>query len=231
MEERSPAALLLKWIFWLIALLLLLIILVTLISAAGMYFYAFTSKDANALIAVLGPFIGQFDSMVDSFFNKVFPEIWQFISPLAQVAILLVVLEWFFRKMGISFNSPEQVAGVVPQFSFVAGIAVLSLLSVVNRDLLDNIWESIDQVVVLILILSVIIYFLNKIGIDRTILANAGNMNVQAIMALVIIGALALLSLVNVEGANVVKDLALVVVRFYFGSRRGISGEDIGKHG
>jgi hypothetical protein len=226
MEEKSPAISLVRWIFILLFMVTTLVVLMALISAAGFYYYGIKTSDQATFQAGLASFTGQFNKVFENYFSSIFPNVWNFLSPLAQIAILLFVLEWFFRRMGITFTSSEQTGGRGVQLAFVAGIATLSMLSIVNRELLDHIWQSLDQVAVLAIIIVSIAYFLNRIGIGVDIFRKATDLNVQAVMAIIIIASLALLSMVNVQGANVVKDIALVVVGFYFGSRRSLSDRE-----
>jgi hypothetical protein len=226
MEEKSPAVSLIRWIFILLFMVTILVVLMALISAAGFYYYGIKSSDPSTFQAGLASFTGQFNKVFENYFSSIFPNVWNFIAPLAQIAILLFVLEWFFRRMGITFTPSDQTGGRGIQLAFVAGIATLSMLSIVNRELLDHIWQSLDQVVVLAIIIMSVGYFLNRIGIGVEVFRKATDLNVQAIMAIIIIASLALLSMVNVQGANVVKDIALVVVGFYFGSRRSLEDRD-----
>jgi hypothetical protein len=208
-----------------------LVVLIALISAAGFYYYGVQRGDPATFQAGLITFTKQFNQVFENYFSSIFPKVWDFISPVAQIAILLFVLEWFFRRMGITFTTSEQTGGRGVQLAFVAGIATLSLLSIFNRELLNNIWQSLNPVVVLSIIVIAIGFFLNRIGIGVEVFKRATDLNVQAVMAVIIIASLALLSMVNVQGANVVKDIALVVVGFYFGSRRPLTDRDSDQSG
>lgn len=218
-EERAPATTMLRWVFIILLLVTILVMMLTAIAASTLFIFGMQG-DRDSFLPVAGVFLGQFNKVFEQYFSQIFPAIWTFLAPLAQVAILLFVLEWFFRRMGFSFSATDGTEDRTLRLIFVALIAVLALLSVVNKELLGAIWDSVDDVVVVLLVVAAAAYLLRSIGIGTEVFRRVTDLNVQAVMAIIIITSLSLLALVNVNGANVVKDIALVVVGFYFGSRR-----------
>ncbi len=75
----------------------------------------------------------------------------------------------------------------------------------------------------LVIILVILEWLLNKFGISLNLNILKLDKNVQTPIALVIIVAFALAALSGVDGAGMLKDVALVVVGFYFGTQKKVT--------
>jgi hypothetical protein len=84
-------------------------------------------------------------------------------------------------------------------------------------------WEFIRPLLQLAVLLLIVDWLLGRLGIAPFShgTARSGAWSVQAIIALIIVGALGLAALSDVAmGLAILKDLALVVVGFYFGTQK-----------
>lgn len=82
-------------------------------------------------------------------------------------------------------------------------------------------WTFARPILQLAAVLVVIDWTIRRWGFVRPDIQIGQGLNVQAIIALIIVGSLALAVLIGVtEGIGVMKDLALVVVGFYFGTQK-----------
>ncbi len=82
-------------------------------------------------------------------------------------------------------------------------------------------WGFIRPFFQLIVVLVIISWILEKFGINLQSKVFQFDWNVQSVIALVVIGAVTIAALGGItDGIGTLKDLALVVVGFYFGSQR-----------
>jgi len=82
-------------------------------------------------------------------------------------------------------------------------------------------WGFVRPFLQLILVLGIVDWILGRWGISWQSNSLGINWNIQTIIALIVIGAFAIAALGGLsEGVGTLKDLALVVVGFYFGSQR-----------
>jgi len=82
-----------------------------------------------------------------------------------------------------------------------------------------EIWYLLRPFLQLVLVLGVVDWILNRIGIN--ISSPRGlEWNVQTVIAITVTGAFCIAALANIGGASELKDLALVVVGFYFGTQK-----------
>lgn len=98
-----------------------------------------------------------------------------------------------------------------------------SILTDVTRSLesaATTYWVFISPLLQLSIVLVIIEWILAKLGISLTSKPQNIQWNVQTIIALVIICAFAIAALADIKGASYLKDMALVVVGFYFGSQK-----------
>ncbi|MBD0263026.1 MAG: hypothetical protein ICV78_09965 [Tolypothrix sp. Co-bin9] len=95
-------------------------------------------------------------------------------------------------------------------------------LSPIIENIANKIWTFISPILQLTLLLILVDWILHKFGIDyESEISKRFNLNVQVIIAVVIIGSFALAALANLnQGLGYLKDLSLVVVGFYFGTQR-----------
>lgn len=82
------------------------------------------------------------------------------------------------------------------------------------------VFEFVRPFLQLVIILVILEWLLNKFGISLNLNILRLDKNVQTPIALVIIVAFALAALSDVTGASMLKDVALVVVGFYFGTQK-----------
>lgn len=88
---------------------------------------------------------------------------------------------------------------------------------------LRSLWNLLQPVLQLALTLAVVLFFLNRSGITMRISerqASSDGLNTQSIIALIVIGSFAVATFTRTETAAQLKEIALVVVGFYFGSKQ-----------
>ena len=80
-------------------------------------------------------------------------------------------------------------------------------------------WDFIQPFLQLLILLVIIEWIIKKLNIS---FANDSRFdwNVQTVIALIVTTAFSMAALTNLSGATVLKDLALVVVGFYFGTQK-----------
>ena len=82
-------------------------------------------------------------------------------------------------------------------------------------------WDFIRPFLQILIILTIISWFLDKLGISLSSKDQRLDWNVQTVIAVVVTTSFSIAALSGIsEGASLLKDLALVVVGFYFGSQR-----------
>jgi hypothetical protein len=93
-----------------------------------------------------------------------------------------------------------------------------------------SLWELIQPVLQLALLLAVLLFFYRNSGMAQRFAETrsfGSAFNTQSAIALIIIGSFAVAALTRPEAATQLKEIALVVVGFYFGTRqrRGEAGD------
>jgi hypothetical protein len=84
-----------------------------------------------------------------------------------------------------------------------------------------NAWRFAEPLVQLMVLLVIVDWLLGRLGIEVKAGLKGFDWNVQAVIAITVIGSFALAALGGIsQGVGVLKDLALVVVGFYFGTQR-----------
>ncbi len=81
-------------------------------------------------------------------------------------------------------------------------------------------WDFVRPFMQLVLILIIVDWILGKWGISWQSTSLGITWNVQTIIALVVVGAFAIAAMGGLGGVGALKDLALVVVGFYFGTQQ-----------
>ncbi|MGE4278141.1 MAG: hypothetical protein AB7G62_01045 [Magnetospirillum sp.] len=84
--------------------------------------------------------------------------------------------------------------------------------------LAKDIWSTISPILQLAAVMFIVWWFFKKSGISLTDIGSSSE--TQKILAITVISSLCLAAFVNTEAANILKDIALVVVGFYFGSKQ-----------
>lgn len=87
-------------------------------------------------------------------------------------------------------------------------------------------WDFLKPFLQLVGILLIVEWILGKFGISFTNKQSNLEWNVQTVIAIVIIGSFALAALSGIKGVDYLKDLALVVIGFYFGSQKRFNDKD-----
>ena len=82
------------------------------------------------------------------------------------------------------------------------------------------VWRFFVPFLQLALLFLIIDWLLTRFGIDVLSKGKQFDWNIQTIIALIVISAFAIAALAGLDGAGSLKDVALVVVGFYFGSQR-----------
>ena len=86
-----------------------------------------------------------------------------------------------------------------------------------------SLWQLLEPIIQLALILGVLLFFSNSSGLTQRLLEQrqfGDRLNTQSVIALIIIGSFAIAALTRPEAAAQLKEIALVVVGFYFGTRQ-----------
>ena len=116
-------------------------------------------------------------------------------------------------------------------FAYVS-LTLANIYDTQNRDVITKLleqiqyiasaaWSFIQPFMQLIVVLVIIDWLLNKWGISFQSKANSFHWNIQTIIGIVIIGSFCIAALGGITtGIGALKDLALVVVGFYFGSQK-----------
>jgi len=110
------------------------------------------------------------------------------------------------------FQNPQEPAPWVGQ---ILGFLTTSM---------GGVWRAIEPLFQLLVILVLIEWFIKRLGTGR-LPAEAFTgfeWNTQTLVAVIIIGAFAAAALIGLPGLTALKDLALVVVGFYFGTQRRV---------
>jgi hypothetical protein len=84
-----------------------------------------------------------------------------------------------------------------------------------------EVWRFVRPLLQLGIILLIIYSFIRALGIDLGVRAKTEELNIQTVLAFLVVGGFAIAALLSPDPASWLKDLALVVVGFYFGSRSG----------
>lgn len=124
------------------------------------------------------------------------------------IIFALILLTYVGIKLGAIYDKDEYRKTLFLQIS--SKIELLCFL----------IWEFLRPFLQLIIILLIAEWILGKFGISISPKQSKIEWNIQTIIAIIIISAFALAALSGVSGVDYLKDVALVVVGFYFGSQK-----------
>jgi len=80
-------------------------------------------------------------------------------------------------------------------------------------------WRFVSPLLQLIIVLLILEWFAQRLGLGFKLSDIGGAANVQVLIAVFVIGAYCLAVLGGIPGADSLKEIALIVVGFYFGSR------------
>lgn len=137
----------------------------------------------------------------------------------------------FKNPLRFILNSTILIFTVLLIFYIGVRIYLTSELQSKDADLLVSIAEDLKTISIyifgfirpflqLVIVLIILEWLLGRFGISLDKNFKTLEWNVQTIIAIVVIIAFALAALSGVEGASMLKDLALVVVGFYFGTQK-----------
>ena len=133
--------------------------------------------------------------------------------------VVVLGLIWFIALMGITiaqFYVPPDIHSPLP--------IILGQL----QNWGEKLGNFIAPVLQLALILLILITTAERFGLSTerkwpTLASLSAGNNIQAFIAVAIVGAVVVGALANVQRIDILKDLALVVVGFYFGTRRSLT--------
>jgi hypothetical protein len=104
--------------------------------------------------------------------------------------------------------------------------AVQAILLVSNSSLAKNAWDFARPLLQLMVVLVIVDWVLHRLGVRLDSGVRHFEWNVQAIIAIIVVAAYAVAELGGI-GNGGLKDIALVVVGFYFGTQRRSSETDV----
>jgi hypothetical protein len=125
--------------------------------------------------------------------------------------ILLVFL--YLISVGSSFF----LAGLSGQPS--TGTAIADGMRQQLGDAAYEVWSFVRPLLQLGMVLLIVYSFVRALGIDVGLKTLPQNISIQALLAFLVVSAFALASFLSRDPASGLKDLALVVVGFYFGTK------------
>jgi hypothetical protein len=141
--------------------------------------------------------------------------------PTNSLRIIIKTTAWIFVVLLVVYIGLKVV---VAYNSFDAKSTELVASTVQEvRSLASVFFDFVRPFIQLVIILLVLEWLLNKFGLSFDRRTSKFDWNVQTIIALVVVGSFALAALSGVEGAGMLKDVALVVVGFYFGTQKRVS--------
>jgi hypothetical protein len=123
---------------------------------------------------------------------------------LAYVGLYAVTI--YFRYRAGKFDSGDAVMRAVADDISVAMLRV---------------WDFARPILQLIVILFVVYWFAQTIGLTKETFASFGALDIKTSLAFFVVGAFCLAAFLSDSPATWLKDIALVVIGFYFGSRTG----------
>jgi hypothetical protein len=83
---------------------------------------------------------------------------------------------------------------------------------------LSAIWRLLRPLIQLAVLLIIVSWFLERLGVSLNLENFRASFNVQAVLAILVVGSFCLTALIGIS-IDGLKELALVIVGFYFGSR------------
>jgi hypothetical protein len=102
----------------------------------------------------------------------------------------------------------------------------LGIANTIVKALIDSlagaaweVWQFVKPLLQLGFVLLIVFSFVRALGIDMSLRPTTQELSIQTILAFLVVGGFALASLLNRDPAGSLKELALVVVGFYFGSK------------
>ena len=124
------------------------------------------------------------------------------------IIFIILLIAYISIKVAISYDNDQVRVGLLRDIA--EDIRLLGIF----------VFEFVRPFLQLVIILIVLEWLLGRFGIslNRSILKI--DWNVQTIIATVVMIAFSLAALSGVEGASMLKDVALVVVGFYFGTQK-----------
>ena len=129
------------------------------------------------------------------------------------IAVFIIILLAFVgAQVGLSLLSDDS--------DNFRRIELLTSFSESMRILAIYVFDFIQPFLQLILILTILEWLLNKFGIPLNKSTLKFDWNAQTLIGIVVIVAFSLAALSGVAGASMLKDVALVVVGFYFGTQK-----------
>jgi len=152
--------------------------------------------------------------------NELLPEPLRSIFKLSVRLFIFLIVIYIVLQVA-HYSSPYVIAQYLP-YNDNGGIITdgLGALAADIKMIGVNSWEFISPFLQLVLLLFIIQWVLKRLGLDLSLKSSAFDWNVQSVIAIVVIVSLAIAVLIDVNGAHMLKDIALVVVGFYFGTQK-----------
>jgi hypothetical protein len=133
------------------------------------------------------------------------------LSLLAVVYVALYAVQLFLKYK----------AGTQQQSIFRDADPILNQVGMDLRLAISAVWHFLRPILQVIIVLFIAWWFMKTIGIDQTFLAQIKADDVKTLLAVIVIGTFCLAAFLSDNPASWLKDLALVVIGFYFGTKVG----------
>lgn len=126
----------------------------------------------------------------------------------------IVFLTIVFALLLIGLNVGLQLMQIDGQVNIKAVEEAQKIVNNVGEEA----WRFSSPLLQLIIVFLILQWLLSKSGLDLSF-RNLGALNVQILIAILIIATFCISALGNLPGLPLTKDLALIVIGFYFGTR------------
>jgi hypothetical protein len=135
-------------------------------------------------------------------------------QPRVSLRFLVLAAVVVFVILALMFIGAATYASMNPNDAWAQRL--LESLKIANREAWDFVRPLLQLIVGATVLIAVLSYLGVRVGADGFGVAG----NVQALIALILVSALAVASLLVAGGLEALKDLSVVVVGFYFGSKK-----------
>jgi hypothetical protein len=82
-----------------------------------------------------------------------------------------------------------------------------------------GVWHFFRPILQLLIVIGIIYFIINQLGFSQDMLSKIVQSDIKTVLAFLVIGAFCLSAFLSDNPASWLKDLALVVIGFYFGSK------------
>lgn len=142
-------------------------------------------------------------------------------APRNPLALLVKATIWVFGLLLFSYVASQialALLGADPRNRYAVALQMLlGNLSAVS----SAAWEFAKPLLQLVVVFLILDWIFGKLGVSFSGRRRSDfEWNIQTLIAVMVVGAFTIAALSGISGAGVLKDLALVVVGFYFGSQK-----------